>query len=346
MEASAWKSMTDLNPATLNEEELNAICDRVCDDNRQLCRPRPDHVEDNPGRRTMSKLRVNALWGKYVQSDHSRHRLYLDSLTEYLEIIQSPKVRRDSVEFRQIYGDMFECRYETLQDEWERAHNINPYLAASVTGWARVLLHKKIREAGVAYCDTDSVVYLHKPGVHPERWDDERSGIGCWGDELETGLKGELFMALAPKCYCLVYDRPNSKGEMYVVKSKGVTMAHENHALINPDTYETMLIQAAVVYENGPITDPTTASARTWRILINHIHKVLQHLAIITETGWKNVRPVFNKRELLQLYVVSGMPDISAMDLIMTVSHGYVHAKEPRIDPQDIFYPGITATRS
>jgi hypothetical protein len=112
----------------------------------------------------MSKLRVNALWGKYVQADHSRHRLYLDSLTEYLEIIQSLRVKRESVEFRQICADMFECHYENLQDEWERAHNINPYLAASVTGWARVLLHKKIRETGAAYCD--NVVYLHKPGVN------------------------------------------------------------------------------------------------------------------------------------------------------------------------------------
>jgi hypothetical protein len=46
MEASGWKSMTDLDPATLNEEEeLNMICDRVRDENRRLCRPRPEHVE-------------------------------------------------------------------------------------------------------------------------------------------------------------------------------------------------------------------------------------------------------------------------------------------------------------
>jgi hypothetical protein len=201
-------------------------------------------------------------------------------------------------------------------------------------------LHKKKRETGAAYCDTDSVVYLHKPGVHPDKWDDEGSGIGCWGDELEAGLKGHLFMALAPKCYCLVYDHPNSKGEMYVVKSKGVTMTHENHALINPHTYETMLIQAAVAYECHPTEDTATASARTWRILINHIHKELQHLAVITETGWKSVRPVFNKRELLQAHVLAGYPDVTTMNLIITLSHGYVHAKEPRVDIQDIFIRG------
>jgi hypothetical protein len=91
-----------------------------------------------------------------------------------------------------------------------------------------------------------------------------------------------------------------------------------------------------------PTNDTTPASARTWRILINHIHKELQHLAIITETGWKSVRPVFNKRELVQVHVLVGMPDITTMNLIMTVSHGYMHAKEPQVDLHDIFYPGLT----
>jgi hypothetical protein len=63
MEASGWASMTDKDVAALTEEEKEEIRDRVQQENRGLCRPRPDHVEDNAGRRTMSKLRVNALWG-------------------------------------------------------------------------------------------------------------------------------------------------------------------------------------------------------------------------------------------------------------------------------------------
>jgi hypothetical protein len=84
-------------------------------------------------------------------------------------------------------------------------------------------------------------------------------------------------------------------------------MTHENHVLINPHTYQAMLIQAAVAYECGSDDDTTNASARTWRILINHIHKELQHLAIITETWWKNVRSVFNTSELLRVYVLAGL---------------------------------------
>jgi hypothetical protein len=118
MEASGWGSMTDKDVASLTEEEKTEICDCVQQENQGLCRPRPDHVEDNAGRRTMSKLRVNALWEKYVQSDTSCHRMYLNSLEEYLQTIQSPRIKRDSLVFRQIYGDLFECRYEYLEEEW------------------------------------------------------------------------------------------------------------------------------------------------------------------------------------------------------------------------------------
>jgi hypothetical protein len=76
---------------------------------------------------------------------------------EYLQTIQSHRIKQDSLVFRQIYGDL----------DVSTSKNVNPYLAASVTGWARVLLHQKIRETTAAYCDTDSVIYLHKPGrVH------------------------------------------------------------------------------------------------------------------------------------------------------------------------------------
>jgi hypothetical protein len=229
-----------------------------------------------------------------------------------------------------------------LEEDWGRAHNVNPYMAASVTGWARALLHKKIRQTSAAYCDTDSVIYLHKPGVHPDKWDDEGAGIGCWGDELEDGVKGTLFMALAPKCYCLVFDKPNQAGQKYMLKSKGVAMSHENHAIINPETYESMLVQGTLCLETYEDEPPEPTAAHTWRALLNHTRKEFPYLATITETGWKNVRPVFHKRELLRLQVGFGTPPPRAEDFacIVTLPLGYEHRSG--VPEQDIFYPDLT----
>jgi hypothetical protein len=68
MEASGWGSMTDKDVSTLTTEEKEEIFDRVQQENRELCRPRPSHVEDNAGRRTMSKLRLNALWANMFRA--------------------------------------------------------------------------------------------------------------------------------------------------------------------------------------------------------------------------------------------------------------------------------------
>jgi hypothetical protein len=56
-------------------------------------------------------------------------------------------------------------------------------------------------------------------------------------------------MALAPKCCCLVFDKPDKAEQKYMIKSEGITMSHENHAIINPDTYESMLVQATLCLE-------------------------------------------------------------------------------------------------
>jgi hypothetical protein len=84
----------------------------------------------------------------------------------------------------------------------------------------------------------------------PEKWPDEGSGIECWGDELKSLLYGASFVALAPKSYCLVFDRRNKRGEEYMIKSKGVTMTHENHMHINPEVYERLVLEATICCEN------------------------------------------------------------------------------------------------
>jgi hypothetical protein len=96
------------------------------------------------------------------------------------------------------------------------------------------------------------------------------------------------------------------------------------HALINPHTYATTLIQLTRV--DPPMIRPTHPLVRGG--FCNHVHKELQHSAIIYGT-WGG--RIFNKRELVQVYVLAGHREITTMDLVMTVPHGYMHAKEPQV---------------
>jgi hypothetical protein len=140
----------------------------------------------------------------------------------------------------------------------------------------------------------------------------------------------------------LVFDRKNKKGEEYMIKSKGVTMTHENHMHINPEVYEQLILDAFICCETDPDFVPDFAAARTWRIQLNHIHNKLTYLSTVTETGWKHVRPVFNKCELLRLYVWGGMaPFPDQVMVVYTLPFGY--ECKSKLDIQDVFYPGLTA---
>jgi hypothetical protein len=59
-----------------------------------------------------------------------------------------------------------------MEEYWGRAHNINPNMAASMTGWARALLHNKIWQTNEP---TVPFIYTNR-GVHPEQWGDEGAG--------------------------------------------------------------------------------------------------------------------------------------------------------------------------
>jgi hypothetical protein len=119
-------------------------------------------------------------------------------------------------------------------------------------------------------------------------------------------------------------------------------MSHENHAIITPETYESMLVQATLCLETHEDEPPEPTAAHTWRILLNHTRKEFPYLATITETGWKNVRPVFHKRELLRLQVEFGETPPRAEDFacIVTLPLGYEHRSG--VLEQDVFYPGLT----
>jgi hypothetical protein len=74
-------------------------------------------------------------------------------------------------------------------------------MAASVTGWARTILHKKIRQTNAAYCDTDSVIY-------PDKWDDEGAGI-----ELEDGVKVPCSWHLRPNAVAWCSTSPTRQSK-------------------------------------------------------------------------------------------------------------------------------------
>jgi hypothetical protein len=341
IEASGWKGMTDADVSEWTYEQKLALCENEGLKNHGVGVPRPEYVESNPGLRYCAKLRVNSIWGKFVQQDSSRAREYLQSYGDYINLTQTIRLDKSSLQFRKIGKDMFDVVYKWKDFAKRRASAINPYLGASVTGWARVILHKKIRQTRAAYCDTDSVIYLHTPEM-PLRWPDEGSGLGEWSDEFERGNFGVQFYAVAPKNYCIVYDHPDAKGMVCKMRCKGISLNYENSSIITEATYRRLILDAVI---DQPTLEPPVM-AHYFQIVLNHYQQGIKDLAIISRSGYKQIQAVYNKRQLITLPwcewkdeardKLNAMLDTCYISELVTVPFGYPGIEE---DLWGKFYP-------
>jgi hypothetical protein len=295
MECSGWKALCGREPET--EAEKNAICDHLEEENLGLCRPRPEKVADNPGGRQLAKLRLNMLWGKFVQTPKAVTMKFITGYDEYVKLWYDNQVDKSSLMFRRIHDDLdfMEVKY-SHNSSLRAPANTHYYLGGSCTAQARLKLTGMLRKVGkerALYCDTDSVVFVQRP-------DDEvietGEALGQWSSELDEGVWGEEFLALAPKCYLLMYNdvgRQKEK-ESGILKAKGVTLTAENLKSIHAESMRKIILTEVF----GDITGddlPFTVQAKTFNIRMDHAGD----RSLVNVYGEKVVRCVYSKRKIV-----------------------------------------------
>jgi hypothetical protein len=203
---------------------------------------------ENKGMRSLAKLALNNLWGKMGQRELPATEL-CDPIA-YFKLMA--RFRKGEIEIESIAIDKdlegtVSLTYKELtkKDEMVRLKN-HVGIAAYVTGTARLKLYEVIGDpklAGrVAYCDTDSCVYVKDPsGYNPP----EGSNLGEWESEGErvrrAGAQGEgegfnEFVALAPKVYAI-----RGPGMKPIVKTKGFRMTNKAKDIITFDSLKECL---------------------------------------------------------------------------------------------------------
>ena len=175
-----------------------------------------DKVVKNPGWRKIAKDMLNNFWGKYGQSDELSKTEFIHDTRKFFE-----KVRSKACKISDIHLMTENCCMvtSTVKSEYNEGNPCgNLAIAAFTTSWARLRLLDMLRrlDQRVLYCDTDSVIYISRPGD----WEPERGNVlGMWSDELKSGETSiEKFMCLGPKSYAYVTDTGRQE-----VKSKSFT---------------------------------------------------------------------------------------------------------------------------
>jgi len=121
-----------------------------------------DKIEHNRGLRTLAKMMLNSMWGKFGQRLNKTQVQEFDDPQTFHRFLDTDTldVRHVSV----INDAMVEVHYQYQDEDIPVSPNLNIFVAAFTTCWARLRLYEALQllDQRVLYYDTDSVVYLEE----------------------------------------------------------------------------------------------------------------------------------------------------------------------------------------
>jgi len=169
--------------------------------------------ENNVGKKSIVKILLNSLWGKFGQKDINKKDDYVD-LKKFLNLAKNDKY--EIIDFEELSNDKVFVQYNEIESYNLHLNNSNPAIASYTTSHARLVLYEAMSKLGqrVLYHDTDSLIYRFLPEDPVKHLIPEGKAIGAW--ELEAD--GELveFVSIGAKSYAY-----RTKSGKVKVKSKG-----------------------------------------------------------------------------------------------------------------------------
>ena len=243
-----------------------------------------EDVEKNPILRTIAKLFLNCLWGKFAQRTNLPQTQYVKSYEELQQLLQDDT--RDVLHLELILNEDGHEEQDMMlvnskpKDDFEEANGFsNVVLAAFTTSLARLHLYDTLERLGprVLYFDTDSIIYQHDP----QQWNpDIINSLGGWTDELD-GDSIVSFVSGGPKNYAY-----KTRQDKTVCKVKGITLDSRTTSTVNVDTLKQLL------------------RGQQKKVLVSYPHKIMrtkQH-KVKTQAMTKEVRVVYDKRHRIENY--------------------------------------------
>jgi hypothetical protein len=208
IEASGWPRGCD------TDEKKTEYVKQV--EEREGIKIDPARIENNPGRRAIAKLMLNSFWGKFGQRDNLHQTRFIHDPKKYFDLLRS-----EAVEIHDVFAINENCMMVTTSpmDDYNEGNNAtNIAIAAFTTSNARLRLLDMMEKLGdrLLYYDTDSVIFIQRPG---DWLPPTGEGLGEWANEMKEGESHiTQFVSCGPKVYSYVTDT----GRMEL-KVKGMT---------------------------------------------------------------------------------------------------------------------------
>ena len=116
-------------------------------------------IEYNPGLRTLAKMMLNSMWGKFGQRLNKTQVRAFDDPHQFHQFLDT-----DTLDVRNVFvinDDKVEVHYQYQDKNIPVSPNLNIFVAAFTTCRARLKLYEALEQLGerVLYYDTDSDIY-------------------------------------------------------------------------------------------------------------------------------------------------------------------------------------------
>ena len=123
-----------------------------------------DKIEKNPGLRTLAKMMLNSMWGKFGQRLNKTQVQEFDDPQAFHRFLDT-----DSLDVRHvsiINDQMVEVHYQHQKEDIPVSPNLNIFIACFTTCRVRLKLYEALEPLGerVLYYDTDSIIYYTDEG--------------------------------------------------------------------------------------------------------------------------------------------------------------------------------------
>ena len=216
------------------EEEKTAYVEEChCHDDIRLY---PERIGKS-GIRSVAKLALNSLWGKFGQRTEMSKTEFVGSYESLMSLIYNDNVSITGI--IPVSDDVLRVVYTVDEDSRKRMVTTNEVIAAFTTAHARLKLYSVMEEIDASgsgrllYTDTDSVFYIKRAGeVDPEcgRF------LGDLTDEY-PGRRITSFVTGGPKVYSYTFEDGGA-----VTKVKGITLNSKNAKAITPEALTKMVV--------------------------------------------------------------------------------------------------------
>jgi hypothetical protein len=199
--------------------------------------------ENNPSLRTVAKLCLNSLWGKFGTRPILPKPEFCKNIQELNNLFEDPALEVADIIIMHSQMVVAICKQKNLQFV-DINNNCNIYLAACTTAYARIELYKylNIVKERAVYCDTDSLIYISEPG------NDIETGeyLGQMKNELDKDEYIIKFVSGGLKNYAFITNKNKA-----VIKLKGFVQTITNTEAINFDNFEKIVEAFAIIPANN-----------------------------------------------------------------------------------------------